>query len=96
VRSRISNDVAVTEGRLHHPENAAKFLFWNILPVSRLFAIFCGCQGVSRLGKYCRIKNLASSTKKIIQGALRISPGSSFVPDPDDELSPTPPCRHGR
>jgi hypothetical protein len=68
VRRRISNDLAVTDGGLHQREETANPLFWNILRVSRLFAIFCAHQGISELGKCRRIRNLAASAPKNNKG----------------------------
>jgi hypothetical protein len=64
VRSGRSGDVSVM-AKSKRPANS---LFWKILPVSPLSAIFYRVQGVSRSDKSSRIKNLAELAQKKIIG----------------------------
>jgi len=64
-------------------EKTANSLFWNILPASRLFAIFCGRLAISGQVKGRRINNLAPRSKKklwSIYAARNIALGVDFVP----------------
>jgi hypothetical protein len=60
VRSGKSGGVSAM-AKSKRPANS---LFWKILPVSRLSAIFYGSQGISKLGKSGRINNLAALAQK--------------------------------
>jgi hypothetical protein len=64
VRDGKSDDLGViAKSKQRHTANP---LFWNILQLSRLSAIFCRDPRISEAGKYRRINNLAAVTKKII------------------------------
>ncbi len=88
---------AATWHRWRNPsgQKAANSLFWNILQVSRLSAIFCRDRRISKAGKSGRIKNLAASAQKKLIDMKRLKHGGEGGIRTPDTLSGMPVFKTG-